>query len=55
MASEAKTGSAIFFSSRVWCSSDVAIGEPTRTRFNAEYIHGTLAQAPPPGVAEGPG
>ena len=38
MASEANTGSATDLGNRVWCSSEVAIGEPSTTRFSAEYI-----------------
>jgi hypothetical protein len=33
MASDANTGSAMRFGSRVLCSSDVAIGAPTTARF----------------------
>ncbi len=54
MASDAKTGSATFFGRRVWCSSEVAMGEPRTTRFSAAYICGTFAQRVA-GLAAGPG
>ena len=38
MASEANTGSATDLGNRVWCSSEVAIGVPSTTRFSAAYI-----------------
>ncbi len=54
MASEANTGSATFLGNRVWCSSEVAIGEPSTTRFNAEYIGPHFRTAEPIGPVRTP-
>ena len=38
MASDANTGNATFLGSLVWCSSEVAMGLPTKTRLSTEYM-----------------